>query len=32
MNSESGEMVVVDAGFDGGPEVTCCTASFNFIF
>ncbi len=25
------EIVILDAGFDGGPEKTCCTLSFSFI-
>lgn len=25
------EIVVLDAGFDGGPDLTCCTAGFGFI-
>ena len=25
------EIVVLDAGFDGGAEVTCCYASYGFI-
>jgi hypothetical protein len=23
------ELVVLDAGFDAGPEISCCTASFS---
>jgi hypothetical protein len=26
------EIVVLDAGFNAGPAVTCCTGAFNFIF
>lgn len=29
MNNE--EIVVLDAGFNSGPEMTCCTISFGFI-
>jgi hypothetical protein len=25
------EIVVLDAGFVGGPEMTCCTVSYTFI-
>jgi hypothetical protein len=25
------DIVVLDAGFVGGPEITCCTARFTFI-
>lgn len=25
------EIVVLDAGFDGGPEMTCCAGSYGFI-
>lgn len=29
INSE--EIVVLDAGFVGGPDAACCAMSFNFI-
>lgn len=31
MQTISEEIVVLDAGFDGGPETACCTGAFNFI-
>ncbi len=26
------EIVVLDEGFNGGPEVTCCTGGFGFLY
>jgi hypothetical protein len=29
MREQTEELVVLDAGFDAGPEITCCTAAFS---
>jgi hypothetical protein len=31
MHEQTEELVVLDKGFDAGPEVTCCTASYSFL-
>jgi hypothetical protein len=31
MQVQTEELVVLDKGFDAGPEVTCCTVSFGYI-
>jgi hypothetical protein len=31
MREQDEELVVLDAGFDAGPEGSCCAASYSFM-